>query len=731
MSCLHRLAILLTLTALCTVASPGAGPDLPRLVRIFPLGGQAGTEVAVEMLGERLANTQSIEFDCRDLVWTHTSEASTGRVKGVIRIAPGASLGPHMLRAVTADGYSTSVIFNVEQFVSAVEIEPNDKTEQAQMIDSLPAAIQGRLDGAVDRDVFAIRAKKGERRLLDFRAIESGSAVEARMYLLDGEGQPVHFNDDRDDINENPLIDHTFDRDGTYYIKLDQYRGPRGFNFGKSCAYILRISNLPRIEYVAPLGLRSGRTTRIRLAGSSLERVEAVYLTQSRRAEYRRMTYPYTMPIHFRPDPESSDRVPRIPGKIVSKNRSMVEVEFAVPADTEAGIWRVWASGSSGVADGPPLEIAGWPEFGESEAERADWKAGGFTINGSLSRKGEKDVFRLEGMAGRPMHFWTLATQLGAPRLDSVLEIRDESGKKVAENDDVVAGQGTLLGNPDSSLYFTPKADGVFFLSVSDRVNRGGADYQYRLKVASERPGFQLFTTPENFTAVRGGTGVIKVHLIREAGFEGEVSVWFEGMPPGVEAPKGWFRADQLFEPNADGADMIIPDIEFAIQVPETLAAGTYPMRVVGAPSAEEKDPSGRRVEAHGSILMGPLLDLWNYIRRPLPRIEMTVVPPFESRLITDNGRIRLSASKPATLKLKTEQIPENALIRLANLPSGVTYDVTGRQPNELTMTLRSSPDAAPGEFEISAEAQVGDRWASSRVMVLSVASPGEGESAK
>ena len=40
------------------------------------------------------------------------------------------------------------------------------------------------------------------------------------------------------------------------------------------------------------------------------------------------------------------------------------------------------------------------------------------------------------------------------------------------------------------------------------------------------------------------------------------------------------FRADQLFEPNADGADMIIPEIGFNLQA--AASAGTYPIRILG-----------------------------------------------------------------------------------------------------------------------------------------------------
>ena len=225
---------------------------------------------------------------------------------------------------------------------------------------------------------------------------------------------------------------------------------------------------------------------------------------------------------------------------------------------------------------------------------------------------------------GRPLHFYTLAAQLGIPRVDTVLQLRDGSGKKLAENDDVVAGQGSLIGNPDSSLFYTPKEDGPLVLTVSDRVRRGGPDMQYRLKVASERPSFQLFTTPENFTVPQGGSADIKVHLVRESGFDGPVTVWLDGMPPGVDAPRAQFRADQLFEPNADGADMIIPEIAFAVHVPASLPPGSYPIRLLGVADAKEKNPGparGRRPHGHYDRSAAGFVELRH---RQVPAIAMT-----------------------------------------------------------------------------------------------------------
>ncbi|MDQ6708476.1 MAG: hypothetical protein M3Z85_21160, partial [Acidobacteriota bacterium] len=551
-----------------------------------------------------------------------------------------------------------------------------------------------------------------------------GASVDARMYLLDASCKRVDFNDDRDDFNENPLIEHTFDRDGIYYIKLDQYRGPRGFNFGKNCSYTLRISSLPTLRSVLPLGLETGRTTKILLRGTDLARVNRVYLTEARRAEYSRMTYPYTMPIGFRPDPPVASQISTIQGRILTRHAGLLEAEFKIPGGARPGLWRLWAGGKQGVSDAVTVEISNWREYDEITAAQADWSAGAYEVNGVLNRPGKKDTYRVKGLAGRPLHFWTLAAQLGVPHLDSVIELRDDSGKKLAESDDVVAGQGTLIGNPDSSLFYTPKQDGPLIVTVFDRVHRGGPDYVYRLKVRSEGPGFQIFTTPENFAIRRGGEGGIQVHMVRENGFTGEVLVWFEGMPPGVEAPRGKFRADQLFEPNADGADMIIPEITFHIKAPESLASGTYPIRVMGVAAAQEKSPDRQVIEAQTTMIMGPLLDLWNFVRRPLPNIAMTVCDPFEPSLSAHAKTISLESGKTSTLELTAEHIPQKAEIELKELPAGIQWHVLGRQGDQITLMIQASAQVPAGTYDISAQAKVDGKWASSEVIALSVLPP-------
>jgi len=697
-----------------------SGLPSPKIFSVYPLGGQQGASVNLEILGEFLSNTTAVEFDCKDLVWTRTTQVSSGKVSGVITISPHTPLGPHILRAVTLDGYSTSNMFNVGQFPSILEHEPNDSEIQAQDIPTLPVEIQGRMEMPEDVDLFKFRAHLGERWTFDLRSIEYGSGLEAKMFLLDAAGTAIALDDDRDDFDETPYIEHTFKSDGAYYLKLDQFRGVRGFSWGKNSTYTLRISQLPHIDSVSPLGAQTGRSSTIRLSGRALDDLQEVYLTEARRGEYARMTYPYTMPIHFRPDPPTASEVSRIGGTIVRRTPTRAEVTFQIPDRTRPGLWHLWASGSKGIADCINLDITESREYDEVEVSQADWREGPFVINGILGHAGEQDIFRIEGRADRTLHFWTLAAQLGSPYLDTVIQLRDVGGRKLAENDDVVPGIGTLIGNPDSTLYYTPQQDGPLFVTVKDRIGRGGPNCQYRLNVKNERPGFQLVTIPENFTVAKGSSDEIKVHLIREAGFEGEVSVWVEGLPPGVESTRGKFRADQHFEPNADGNEMIIPELVFQIHVPETVPLGNYPIRILGVPTAEEASPR-RVIEAQAVTVLGPLLDGVNFLRRPMPNVSMAVCEPFGARLTPLAEKLDLKRGDSTTLELKVEKLAERASFHIMNLPQGITYRFTGRHEDQVTLTLEASSETALGTSEISVETQVGKRWAASHLIALSV----------
>lgn len=717
--------------AILVLGSAAAYDDAsPQISGVSPLGAQRGTTGTVELKGNYLSNVQRVDFDCDDLAWVETVHSSAGKLSGKVSVAADALLGPHMLRVWTLDGYSTAAMFNVGQFNDVAEAEPNDAIKQAHLVAG-PVEIQGLLEPSHDIDVFAMEVGAGERWSFDLRSIEYGSLLECKMSLLDSKGRRIAYNDDRNDYDRTPFIDHLFDQSGTYFVMLDQYRGPRGFRFGANSAYTLRISKLPSLRYAAPLGARVGAKRKIRLGGSALASIEGVYLTEVRAAEYARMTYPYTMPIRFDEDPPAAAKVARIDGKVLERSSESVTTEFEIPAGARTGLWKLWATSLDGIADGPLIELTDLPEYTEPTAGEADWRQGPYVINASLGSEREKDTYQIPGIAGKPLHIWTLSTQLGIPHLDPVITLRDEPGKKLAENDDTVGAYGTLIGNPDSTLFYTPEKNQLLTLTVQDRTRRGGPSHQYRLKVANEKPAFQLFTTPENFSVERGGSAEIIVHMAREQGFDGEATIWFEDMPSGIEAPRGTFRKHQKFEPNADGAEMIIPQIKFRLDVPKSTEAGVYPIRVFGVATDDESKPDRLIVEANTCLMMGPLLDLWNWVRRPLPAITMTVVEPRDVQLLLETKSLTLRRGESADLELRAVNLPDSSQVIVRNLPSEVSYLVTGRQGDQITVQLEAGAGAQIGPSEFSVESKVDGRWASAGLvqLLIKLADPTEAAS--
>ncbi len=659
------------------LAAAWAGePTRPWVDRIFPLSGQRGTVVKVEIRGSHLSNVRAADFHTADIEWVRIEEARYERIRGEVRIRAEAALGPHVITLTGADGPSNSRLFNVTQFPLVLENEPNDVPAKAQPIRLEPQSIQGYMKGEVDVDLFAFDARAGERWTFDVRSLEYGTHLESSLTLLDGAGRRVAFNEDRDDYDESPLLEHVFAGGGRYFLKLDQYRGPQGVTCAENCGYSIEISRLPRLMGIAPLGARPGETARFTIEGTGLEDIGEAWLSPVRTAEYYRMTYPFTFPIRYGADPERGSAAPRIEGKVQGSS-----LEFSIPAGVSRGLWRLWVAGPRGATSAFNIDIGD-----------------GRTFAGRLLKPGAENTFRVEGRAGEPLRLWTLAAQLGLPEIDTVIELRDASGKTVASHDDVMSGQGTPVGNPDSSLVYTPAASGPLTAHVRDRIGRGGPGYAYLLKAAPEHAGYQLLTSPENFSVPRGGSAVLTVFLIREPGFEGEVPVWFEDLPPGVTAETGRFRADQAFGPSADGDNMIIPELALKITVPAALASGSYPLRLFG-----KGGPDGRRVAAHTSLWIGPPRNR-NDIRRPRPAVTMAVTEPAPM----DWKPVVLARGGNARLELEGA----DAEVRLANAPRGVAARVAARQGNRMTLELTAAKDVAMEEGkDLAAEVRIGERW--------------------
>ena len=384
-------ALLLLFVAACLQASEF---EPPNLISLHPLGGKAGTAVEVEILGTHLESATGVEFDCADLTWKHTTHREPGKVTGIVWIDGGAALGGHMLHVVTAQGPSSSLLFNVGQFPAMVESE-------YRVIPALPIEIYGRLDGAADSDTYWFTARRGERWLFDMRAMEHGSAVESRMMLLTAKGERIAFNDDRDQYDENPLIEHTFAEDGVYCGEARSISRPARIHFRQE-----------QCLHLAHLGLAS-RSVR-KPAGCAAWNPGAVSHRRIGASQRRAGVSDRTAAWRVRADDVSVHDADPLPSGSGARRRklhastgerfldptSRLEAVFAIPADAATGLWRLWLAGPNGVAEGPNLEIGDLPEISE-EAAAKHLPAAPYVINGSLSQPHERDVYRIAAKAGR------------------------------------------------------------------------------------------------------------------------------------------------------------------------------------------------------------------------------------------------------------------------------------------------------------------------------------------
>ena len=309
-------------------------PADPWIDRIEPLGGQQGTATEVVLVGKNLALPARLEFDSQHLSWETVGLDDAG-LRGRVRIAPEAPLGPHIATLAMSSGRSNSRMFYVDEFASSWEAEPNDTLAEAQEIVLAAQTLHGGMHNLADIDVFAFEAIAGERWTFDLRSLEYGGFLENSMELLDATGARVAFNDDRDDYLETPFIEHVFDRSGRYYLRLDQYRGPQRVNCNRNCGYMLRIGRVPTVFVAYPLGARPGTRTAVSLRGRSLADVESVWLAPVRRAEYYRLTFPFTVPLRT-----DQSHAGHIEGRIEHRSDRALAVRFDVPSDAWRGLWR-------------------------------------------------------------------------------------------------------------------------------------------------------------------------------------------------------------------------------------------------------------------------------------------------------------------------------------------------------------------------------------------------------
>lgn len=157
---------------------------------------------------------------------------------------------------------------------------------------------------------------------------------------------------------------------------------------------------------------------------------------------------------------------------------SEVEIELEVPKDAKAV--KLTAVNTGGESNAYEMLLRDdTPVVSEKEDN------GGFAtaqpvpvpcaIEGTTKGERDVDVFKIEGKAGEKFVIEVQAARFGSP-LDGFLTLHDADRKLIASADDT-------NGSPDPVLAVTLPKDGVYYVSLIDAHDLGGANFGYRLVV--------------------------------------------------------------------------------------------------------------------------------------------------------------------------------------------------------------------------------------------------------
>ena len=516
---LGRLAGLLGLgLALWIVLCGDTRAELPqiRLDRIFPLGGEAGSEVTLEIAGKDLDEVQTLHFDRPGF---KAESIKPNQFK--MTIAPDVPPGSYDIRAVGKYGISAGRLFAVCRGLSEmIEKEPNDTPEEAQAA-PFNVAINGNSDNNGD-DYFRFPAKKGQRVVLDGQALRLDSTLRAVLVLTASDGKVIgqsspYFH------RTDPLLDVVISADGDYVVGLHDatYSGGQ--------PYRLIVSDHPQLENAFPGAVVPGETVELTVYGRNLPGGKPVPGPAVNGLPLDELTLPFSAPN----EPES---------------RLGFAVVAPLPSATLAARgMQIWPKGLEVALNPVTLITADAPVTREHEPNDAADKAQAITLPtylaGRFDQAGDADWFTFTAKKGE-----TIAIDLYCERNDQPGDPRvivtSTKGNELGSFDDHGIQFNSLnMYNRDPQGTFNIPEDGTYRVLVQETYGHGGPRYSYVVRLGKAKPDFfpvVFHETPSDPTCPvlrQGGSAFVEFCANRRDGFNGPITIEAEGLPAGVTCP--------------------------------------------------------------------------------------------------------------------------------------------------------------------------------------------------
>jgi hypothetical protein len=503
----------------------------------------------------------------------------------LVSIADNVPEGLYEVRAVGHFGISNPRWFHVDGSDNVFESKNNSAADKAMSI-PVGTTVSGQADG--DRiDYFRISAKAAERITIDCRAERIDSRMDATLALFDAAGRQIGRM--RDTHGHDPVLAFTAPTDSEYTLAVYDflYRG------GADYFYRLSVHRGPHVTHVFPPSVLPGTRSPVTVFGYNLPDGKPVEPSSPGAIPLEQLAVEIDLP------ERQTLLAAGEPGACLSPSCSMLD----------GSLYRLTTS--TGVSNPVLIGVAGAPVLTETEPNDDPAQATPVTVPcelaGQFAARGDRDWISFTARQGQTLGIEVICHRLGV-RCDPVIYIEkvtvDAQGQQQLSRVTGLDDTDPPVSNDPSELLRARSDDPVFRLTVGQdavyRVQvrdlygapRAGSDMVYRLVISEYRPDFRLVAYPlptdrrdrnRVYTSSpalrRGGTVAYEVRCFRKHGFDGEVEVTAEGLPPGVSC------AGTLIGGMADRAMLVLAAEENApawagtVQIVGRATVGDQPVR--------------------------------------------------------------------------------------------------------------------------------------------------------
>jgi hypothetical protein len=237
------------------------GQSAPKLASLFPLGGEQGTTVDVEIRGVALEGTKAVwlgpgsQLDGPKSEWVKGSDGLKARVQAVqdgsrmkvrLVVAPDARAGFHNLSLLSPRGVSGSIRFWVGPHAVIEETAQIHNTAATAQPVKLPVAVNGRITAGAELDYYAFDIARAQTVAFDLIAIH-GANFDPQLALYEAGGSFLdpqrskrllfHEEITQGSMPASRRMTHHFSKPGRYVVNVGNVFAQGGGEF----SYLLQI----------------------------------------------------------------------------------------------------------------------------------------------------------------------------------------------------------------------------------------------------------------------------------------------------------------------------------------------------------------------------------------------------------------------------------------------------------------------------------------------------------